>query len=113
VRASLALLVLLALAGCGAQRRGEPSAPPVRPTSAKEARGQRLFAQKCYSCHPGGESGLGPSLNDKPLPEAAIKTQIRKGVGAMPAFPPEELSDDDVDAIAGFVQALRAAPSRR
>jgi mono/diheme cytochrome c family protein len=109
MRASLLLVVLVA--GCGAQRRGEPSAPPVQPTTVSEARGQRLFAQHCYSCHPGGEPGVGPALNDKPLPEAAIKTQIRKGVGAMPAFSSDELSDADVDAIADFVHAMRAAPA--
>ncbi len=51
--------------------------------------------------------------NDKPLPELAIRTQIRTGVGAMPSFDESWLTDDEVDAIAEYVQALRAAPKPR
>src|SRR5436190_8440544 len=87
------------IAGCGPKQRGEPAAPPVKLDTVAEARGARLFHAHCYPCHPGGETGLGPALNNKPLPELAIKTQIRKGVGAMPAFSEERLSDEDVEAI--------------
>lgn len=111
MRSSWMLIVILAAAGCGASQRGEPSGPPVRPDDATEARGQRLFAQFCYQCHPGGEGGLGPSLNDKPLPELAVRTQIREGVGAMPGFGEQLLSDDDVAAIAEYVEELRQSPA--
>jgi mono/diheme cytochrome c family protein len=106
-----AALLALALAGCGLAHRGEPQGPTVHPDTVAEARGKQLFARHCYQCHPGGEAGLGPALNNKPLPEVAIRTQIRKGVGAMPAFGDDVLRDPDVDAIAQYVQALRAAPA--
>jgi mono/diheme cytochrome c family protein len=99
-----------AAGGCGRDHRGPPNAPAMRPQTAEVARGQELFRKFCYQCHPHGAGGLGPVLNDKPLPEIAIRTQIRKGVGAMPAFGDEWLTDDEVAAIAEYVQALREAP---
>ena len=75
------------------------------------ARGAALFQKLCYQCHPAGNSGLGPALNDKPLPEAAIRTQIREGVGAMPSFGADQLTDEEVDAIADYVQEMRATPA--
>jgi mono/diheme cytochrome c family protein len=103
--------VAVLFGGCGRSHRGEPQGPEVTPDNAAEAEGERLFARFCYQCHPGGEAGLGPALNDKPLPAAAIRTQIREGVGAMPAFGSELLGDNEVAAIAEYVQELRSTPS--
>ena len=107
------LLLVSAIAACGNTQRGEPKAPELRPASAEVAMGEKLFRRFCYQCHPNGQGGLGPAINDKPLPEVAIRTQIRKGVGAMPSFDDSWLSDDEVAAIAEYVQALRSAPSGR
>lgn len=107
----LALFCVLTAAACGAQQRGEPAAPPIEPRTRAEQQGERLFHRFCYQCHPGGESGLGPAINDKPLPALAIRQQIRRGVGAMPAFPPDLLTDGQVDAITDYVKLLRASPS--
>jgi len=98
---------LVVVTSCGPERRGALVGAPMRPDTPAETRGQRLFFKHCSRCHPGGEAGLGPALNDKPLPEIAIETQIRRGLGAMPAFDGHHLSDDDVDAIAEFVIDLR------
>lgn len=111
MRASVLLAIAVAVAACGPERRGEPTGPAVTVETAHEARGERLFHRFCYQCHPGGEAGLGPALNDKPLPEVAIATQIREGVGAMPAFSAELLPDDDVDAIIRYLKDLRATPA--
>jgi mono/diheme cytochrome c family protein len=108
--ARLAFFLVL-VAACGRSHRGEPQGPSVTPDSAHEARGAVLFRKLCFQCHPGGNSGLGPALNDKPLPEAAIRTQIREGVGAMPSFGEDQLSDGDVDAIADYIQEMRATPA--
>ncbi len=107
-------LVFAALTvGCGKTQRGEPRAPEMRPSSVEVSRGERLFRKFCYQCHPNGAAGLGPALNDKPLPEIVIRTQVRNGVGAMPAFGADWLKDDEVAAIAEYVQALRGAPKGR
>jgi mono/diheme cytochrome c family protein len=107
------VISVVTVAACGIEHRGEPRAPELVPESAAVARGERLFQRFCYQCHPGGAAGVGPALNDKPLPKLAIATQIRTGVGAMPAFDETWLTDNQVDDITAYVQALRAAPAKR
>lgn len=102
----------LLLCACGQPRRDTPYTEPVALNDPDVARGQQLFMFNCNQCHPGGSAGLAPGLNDKPLPGVAIKTQIRSGVGAMPAFDERRLSDRDVDAIVTYLKSLRATTSR-
>ncbi len=108
----LLAIFLLLLSGCGVARRGEPLGKPVELRNQSEARGQVLFMRHCNQCHPGGETGLGPALNNKPLPGFGIHTQIRNGFGAMPAFSGRVLSDQDVSDIIAYVHALRRARNR-
>jgi mono/diheme cytochrome c family protein len=61
----------------------------------------------CHQCHPGGEAGVGPALNNKPLPAFAIRWQVRRGFGAMPAFPKEKLSDSELDVLIDYIKILR------
>ena len=84
--------------GCRSVRRGESVAGAIGVNDPAVERGRTVFARHCYMCHPGGEGGLGPALNDKPFPRFLMKTQVRLGLGAMPKFdtteiPPEELND--------------------
>jgi mono/diheme cytochrome c family protein len=39
-----------------------------------------------------------------------MRTQIRKGVGAMPAFTEQMLGDAEVDAIVDYLNALQETP---
>jgi mono/diheme cytochrome c family protein len=106
--ATLASLAALALAlACGSARRRPPLAEPGGALDAEERRGERVYMRHCQPCHPGGEAGLGPSLNDKPLPGALVKTQTRHGLGSMPAFDERKISDEELDALAAYVAALR------
>ncbi|WP_157448856.1 c-type cytochrome [Deinococcus peraridilitoris] len=107
IQAGALLLAMASLTGCLPQRRGEPLVGPLQTLSAQEERGQTVYMVHCQQCHPGGESGLGPSLNDKPLPGFAIRLQVRAGLGAMPAFDPQEISDSDLDALVAYIVRLR------
>jgi mono/diheme cytochrome c family protein len=106
----LALAALLA-AACAPTRRpppiAEPGASPERPLSATERRGQIVFMRHCHSCHPGGEAGLGPALDAKPLPQGLVRLQIRNGFGAMPPFGDDRIAEDELDALVQYVTALR------
>ena len=82
----------LLLVSCASARRGEPVAGPMRIESEKVARGEKVFMTHCHKCHPGGETGVGFAINNKPLPGPLIKAQVRAGIGAMPAFPKELIS---------------------
>jgi mono/diheme cytochrome c family protein len=61
----------------------------------------------CNQCHPGGEAGVGTAINNKSVPHAVMKLQIRNGVlGSMPKFPDSVISDEDVDRILAYTDAL-------
>ena len=98
--------VLLLLAGCSA-RRSEPVAGPFVPSSPVVAQGEIAFDEHCSRCHPGGEKGLAPAINNKPLPGFLMKFQVRHGIGAMPAFSERELPPDELDALVKYLKALR------
>ena len=106
----LVILTVLALwawaAGCGSARKDE--IPPTRFRDDPQLRrGQVVFMQQCNQCHVGGGPGLAPGINDTPLPAFAIKTQVRQGAGTMPAFPEQEIGDQDLDALVKYLVARR------
>ena len=101
--------LFIAATGCHSVRRAEPIAGP-RPTSEPTlAQGRSVFQQHCHQCHPGGEGGLGPSLNDKPAPGFLIKTQVRLGLGAMPGFGKDKINAQELDALTAYMLASRKA----
>jgi mono/diheme cytochrome c family protein len=100
------LSFVLLLAACGTARRSEPLVGPPA-LGSLESRGQRVFMEFCNQCHPGGDAGLALAINNKPLPGPAIKLQVRKGVGQMPAFGPEVIPDADLDPLVAYLAAIR------
>ena len=103
----LTCALLLPLAACGPARVGEPFGPPVRLASAEAETGQRVFMEHCHQCHPGGAAGLGPSINDKPLPAFLMRLQVRRGLGAMPEFDEDMIPDAELEALVTYLQELR------
>jgi mono/diheme cytochrome c family protein len=106
-RAACLALAATACVACGTARRGEPVAGPFASQDAKVLHGADVFDRHCDKCHNGGEAALGPSLNDKPLPQFLMKFQVRRGLGSMPGFSEEQISDDDLDALTEYIVALR------
>jgi mono/diheme cytochrome c family protein len=104
---AIMLAGLLVQAGCGSARRGEPITGPLQLSTPDSARGQMVFMRHCHQCHPGGEAGLGPALNNKPLPGFMMILQVRHGLGAMPSFSEQHISDEELDALIAYVKALR------
>ncbi|HEV7265197.1 MAG TPA: cytochrome c [Falsiroseomonas sp.] len=104
----LALLLLAAAlaTACGTARRIVPPTEVLAARDPELAHGQVLFMQACNQCHPRGEAGVGPAINNKPLPAFLIRYQIRHGLGAMPAFPPAAFSEEEVTAIVRYLQFL-------
>lgn len=103
----------LGLTACLPLRRDAPLVGELTGLTASEERGQLVYMANCQQCHPGGAAGVGPSLNDKPLPHLAIRAQTRAGLGAMPAFDASEISDADLDALADYVVRLRRQGTSR
>ena len=105
--ACLFAATLMSLTGCGPARRDEPITRPLQSDDPRIALGHRVFSQQCNQCHPGGAAGLAPSINDKPLPVNLMKTQVRQGLGLMPAFSKDEITDEELDAVIKYLKALR------
>jgi mono/diheme cytochrome c family protein len=85
---------------CGPAHR--PPAPPSA-TSPELDRGRQVFMAQCQRCHPGGGGGLGPSINEKPLPRFLMRLQVRRGLGAMPGFSEQEIPDEDLDRLLDYL----------
>lgn len=102
----LAAAFALVLTACGDTRRSDALGNAPELTSA-EASGERIFMRHCNSCHVGGASALGPAINDKPLPGWLIKLQVRNGLGAMPSFDEEEISEQDLDDLTAYLRTRR------
>ncbi len=81
------------------------------------AGGGKLFRQNCAPCHRtavrGGALGYtglnAPNLVDKS--RALIAGAIRWGPGAMPAFPPSVLNQDQLNSIVDYVKFVQYPPS--
>lgn len=103
---SLLILFGMRMSSCSAPRT-VPTAEVVEMPTKELQEGRELFNEYCASCHPGGMSGVGLAIINKPLPESLIRFQIRNGVGVMPAFNEKVLSDDEVENIAEYLVYLR------
>jgi len=82
------------------------SSGPVTLT-LEEFEGMKLFMRHCNKCHPGGEKGKGPALNDKNLPNFLVHWQVRLGGGDMPKFTKEQISTDHLHQITAFVKRMQ------
>jgi len=108
--ATLLIAIAATVIGCHSVRRGEPIVGPLKSNDPAVQHGKIVFDRKCNSCHPGGEGGLGPGINDKPLPVFAMKLQVRTGlVGfwAMPSFNEHQIPSEDLDDLMAYLKALR------
>lgn len=98
---AVALASLECASACGTGRVA-PARAQHAPLTGVLRDGEIAFMHFCDHCHPGGAAGLGPSLNDKPLPRGAIALQIRRGLGVMPPFPERVIDEPTLDAITRY-----------
>jgi mono/diheme cytochrome c family protein len=116
----IATIIFIATAGCGDNRQEVKQKQSVHHTSETEPRtkipvtlsidefeGMKLFMRTCNKCHPGGEKGIGPALNDKALPNFLVHWQVRLGGGDMPKFTDEQISKKQLEQITAFVRMMR------
>ena len=77
------------------------------PENEHVANGEKVFMMHCQKCHPGGEAGLGPAINSNPAPQFVKRFQVRHGLGVMPAFKEDEISDKDLRDITAYLKAWK------
>lgn len=103
------LTAVFLLLACGTAKRGEPTFASVPESEPMLAQGKVVFDTFCHKCHPGGEAGLGPAINNKPLPGFLMRFQIRKGLGVMPGFSEKAISDDELNTLIAYLKTMRKA----
>ncbi|MCZ7685457.1 MAG: cytochrome c [Sandaracinaceae bacterium] len=111
LRTSVGILALsLAAAGCGgggggAAEPGEVAAEFQGPIASSDvARGEELYNGICMSCHAGGA----PALDHLGWEPAAMRQQVRRGQGRMPAIGASRLSAEDLEAILAYLATTGA-----
>jgi mono/diheme cytochrome c family protein len=80
-----------------------PARPPAPSAAADPSAGSTVFATNCGACHPNGGAGLGPTLLE--LSDDALTSGTREGVGMMPAFTLDRLSDQQLQDIIAFLRS--------
>ncbi|VWB06632.1 cytochrome c [Burkholderia lata] len=98
------------------------------PADAPARAGQRLFVTQCLACHRidgAGSSHAGPDLNAPMNPvdyfqPAALRRYIRNPASvrdwpgrSMPAFPPDQLSDRELDQIVAYLAYMARRKAAR
>lgn len=79
---------------------------------------EQMFAQTCARCHgPGGwgtrelakrsAPGEAELLQRKTIPADLVRFVVRHGVGSMPPFTPTDLTDDEVNRLALWLERRR------
>ena len=96
---------------------GGPPVPAVDPAAGSVSRGAELFGASCAGCHSiTGEGGVviggfAPELHDSSPTEVA--EAVRIGPYLMPSFDREQISDEDLDSIARYVEGPVQEPDDR
>lgn len=95
-----------------------PDIPDVELSPAPDlAQGRAAFSANCAACH--GASGAGDAVGAGAIAPPLLGTNptivgeaVRTGPGAMPAFSSQQISSQDLDAIAAYLAFLdgKAAP---
>jgi mono/diheme cytochrome c family protein len=106
-----AILILLwfslLFVGCSS-RKSEPVKQKTFQSDSEEIlKGEKVFMQYCHKCHPGGEAGLGPAINSNAAPQFVKRFQVRHGLGVMPSFKENEISETDLRNISLYLKAWK------
>jgi mono/diheme cytochrome c family protein len=104
------IIIVITITGINiscSSRKSIPIAGARTLTDPHEKNGQAKFMQYCNKCHPQGEAGLGPALNSNPAPKFIKAFQVRHGLGVMPSFKKDEISDEELKDITSYLSALR------
>ena len=96
---------------------GGPPIPEVNPSAGSIARGAELFGSSCAGCHSiTGEGGVvvggfAPELHKASPTEVA--EAVRVGPYLMPSFDRNQVSDQDLNSIARYVDEAVQQPDDR
>lgn len=109
----LAAGIVLALSACGPRSETPKSNAKGKvtyldKTSIPKDSAEMVFQQTCMSCH---ATGVGPVITGRNLPPEAVKSFVRHGNRAMPAFTEAMLDNETLDRVAQLVATSKAPPA--
>lgn len=66
----------------------------------------QIYQVLCSQCHEpnAGDPSVGPAILGRHYPAAALKAFARRGIQTMPPFFPSEISDQELDGLADWVE---------
>jgi mono/diheme cytochrome c family protein len=103
-----ALLLFIVASGSCSDRKAEPiKGKAFVPENEHVAHGEQVFMMYCEKCHPGGEKGLGLTVNGNPAPQFIKRFQMRHGLGVMPGFSKDEITKESLKDISAYLKALK------
>jgi mono/diheme cytochrome c family protein len=123
-RFTLGLAGLTLALAASAQEAPAPTAPaptvqsaaPTHREGAAARTGPEIFAETCVYCHDGqgwgtrslarrSAPGQEELLKRAFLPPVLVRHVVRHGIGSMPQFTPTEISDEELDVLAAWLDA--------
>jgi len=111
-RALIALGSALVLTACGTKTDqpktgagGGQKVTYLGKESIPKDKAEMVFQQTCMACH---ATGVGPVITGRDLPPEAIKTFVRNGNRAMPAFTEAMIDNETLDRVAQMVSTSKA-----
>jgi mono/diheme cytochrome c family protein len=93
------------LGGCEPGEMPHDEVPELSEAELAEAR--QIYVQYCQSCHPDGQRGAGPRLQNRPIPAPIIYDRVRNGRRAMPAFGRDQIDEREMELLVGYILNLR------
>ena len=99
--AALALMLAGHASGALAQQQQQ------EPIPQQISKGQQFFQKVCAKCH---ETGIGPVITGRGLPEATYVYMARHGQNAMPAFRVTDIDDATLQELAKYLSATKPKP---
>ncbi len=112
--ARLALVVAGLSLALAASAQDTTTRPETAPATSRT--GPEIFAETCVFCHdargwgtrslarrtPPGQAEL---LKREFLPPVLVRHAVRRGIGSMPQFTPTEISDEELEVLAAWLDA--------
>ena len=98
-------LVLLAGGGLAGSLSNSASAQATYEIQPRAP--EYLYARTCGYCH---GHNVAPIIRGRNLPPAVIRSIVRSGMGAMPAFKPTEITDTELQALSEWLSQSETDP---
>lgn len=113
VYSTLIILSIIVLTSCSARRVNKDMSSTNNPLIEE---GRLIFKYHCQKCHPNGESGVGPPINNIKLPGFLTRARIRSRAfllwtGRMPEFKKDEISKKDMKALMAYINDMKKKES--